>query len=127
MGELIPRSYLWLEKLVADKCKELRSGEKDGVDETTTSETSKSDLKDSPVGKEASKTKLKKEKEKERDSGGFSPTLEPLDGEDIKGKGIPTIPWSQFIKLGQICTIKVHISIFFFYFIVFTINQQFVG
>lgn len=110
MGELVPRSYLWLEKLVADKCKELKTGEKDGVEDAIPSEVKyEGREREGSIGKETSKARLKgKEKEKERDSKDFSPALEPLDGDtDTRGKGIPTIPWTQFIKLGNICTIKV--------------------
>ena len=111
MGELVPRNYLWLEKLVGDKCKELRDGEqKDGQD----------DSKENGSGKESGKEgkeRFKKDRDRDRDSrdrdlnGSFTSRssldlASQLDGE-VKGKGIPTIPWSQFINLGQICTIKV--------------------
>eukprot|EP00026_Physarum_polycephalum_P000022 Phypoly_transcript_00022.p1 GENE.Phypoly_transcript_00022~~Phypoly_transcript_00022.p1 ORF type:complete len:3281 (-),score=556.54 Phypoly_transcript_00022:159-8669(-) len=111
MGELVPRNYLWLEKLVADRCKELRDGEqKDGEKED--SKEKDGSTKEGKEGGKEGKEKGKKEKDrdsKDRDFSGPIPSrssLDLLDGGEGKGKGIPTIPWSQFINLGQICTIK---------------------
>jgi hypothetical protein len=110
MGELVPRNYLWLEKLVGDRCRELRDGEqKDGEKD----DGKEKELKEGKEGKEGGKEgkdKGKKDRDrdsKDRESFANRSSLDlasNLDGEG-KGKGIPTIPWSQFINLGQICTI----------------------
>ena len=57
MGEKVPRSYLWLEKLVGDRCRELRDGEREGEKEDGAKEGGKDNVKDT-----------RSRKEKDRDS-----------------------------------------------------------
>lgn len=108
MGELVPRSYLWLEKLVADRCKELRDGEGGG-------DKDDNNAKEGSGGSGSARGKKEKDRDsKDRDSFSNRSSFDlaaTLEGVEGKGKGIPTIPWSQFVSLGQICTIKVFIAL----------------
>jgi hypothetical protein len=114
MGELVPRNYLWLEQLVGDRCKELRDGEQKDGDKDDSKEKD-GNTRDGKEGGKEGKEKGKKEKDrdsKDRDFAVPFPSRSSLDlmESEGKGKGIPTIPWSEFINLGQICTIKVCFS-----------------